>query len=435
MLKSHHAIGLPTLHCTPDTPETPINQKTSIHLENLTPTQVVEIRVETKDSQRVKWCSSAQFQIDERGCVFVDTQAPLVGSYEGVDGMGLFWSIRPITNEYKMFQCKDDQLILDITVYIENKLILNKTIIRYLKYPSIKQIVVKEEGLIGKLFIPYSVKPLPLIITLTGSGGGFSESRAKLLASNGFATFALGYFGAEGLPPNLQEIPLEYFGKTFNWLKSQSFIDSSRIGIYGCSRGAELALILGSIFPNSIQSIVAVVPSSVIYPALGETNTHAWLYHGKPIAPFAPGPTWKSLIGSKGKDPTDPINTTEIALKSMQDLSNYDDATILVEKIRCPILLISGGDDQMWPSAIYAEQIRERLKEKGGINCCHLNYPKAGHNISIPNLPNFGPIIFHPIAKLWFSVGGAAIDDQQASLDSWTKLVEFFHESLMWTEK
>ncbi|MFX9069660.1 hypothetical protein ABTN30_20420, partial [Acinetobacter baumannii] len=83
-------------------------------------------------------------------------------------------------------------------------------ITRYLKAPDVTRIEIKEEnGLVGTLFLPQSKNRLPLIITLSGSNGGFSENRAKLLASNGFAVLALAYFGVPGLPPHLQEIPLE----------------------------------------------------------------------------------------------------------------------------------------------------------------------------------------------------------------------------------
>src|SRR5699024_11289262 len=52
--------------------------------------------------------------------------------------------------------------------------------------------------------------PLPTIVVLGGSEGGLSESSAALLASHGFNTFALAYFGIEDLPKELVNIPLDY---------------------------------------------------------------------------------------------------------------------------------------------------------------------------------------------------------------------------------
>lgn len=265
---------------------------------------------------------------------------------------------------------------------------------------------------------------------MSGSNGGLSENRAKLLASNGFAVCALGYFGVDGLPANLQDIPLEYFETAFAWIKEQPNIDSSHIGLYGASRGAELSLILGAFFPDSVQAIVAVVPSNVVYGGLSETPVNAWVYQGKPILPFAPVPQTDFSDG-KGQTSSNPANTRDSFLEGMKDGKAFEAASIPVENIRCPILLVSGGDDQMWPSDLYVQQIVDRLEKNHSPIACHnLHYPDAGHGINIPNLPIPEPTYYHPIGKLWFSMGGTRSNDARASSDAWNKLVAFFKESL-----
>ena len=85
----------------------------------------------------------------------------------------------------------------------------------------------------------------------------------------------------------------------------------------------------------------------------------------------------------------------------------------------------------MWPSEIYANQILDRFKTRGSsIQVKHLNYPDAGHGINIPNLPIPGPTYYHPVGKLWFSMGGTRASDATASADAWNKLVAFFHDKL-----
>lgn len=275
-----------------------------------------------------------------------------------------------------------------------------------------------------------SVKPLPVIITLSGSNGGLGENRAQLLASHGFAVLALGYFGVEGLPSNLQDIPLEYFETAFSWIKTQPNLDSSHVGIYGASRGGELALILGAWFPDSVQAIVAAVPSSVIYPGLSQTPVDTWLYKEKPLAPFAPVPMI-DFDNGRGDDADSPASTLTAFLEGMKNKPAFQVASIPVERIQASLLIISGGDDQMWPSSMYASQIEERLKDhNSSIYLQHLYYPKAGHGISIPNLPQPGPVYFHPVGKKWFTVGGSIPEDQYASQDSWKKLIEFFDKTL-----
>lgn len=278
--------------------------------------------------------------------------------------------------------------------------------------------------------MPPSEKPLPVIITLSGSNGGLGENRAQLLASHGFAVLALGYFGVEGLPSNLEDIPLEYFEVAFNWIKTLPNLDSSHVGLYGVSRGGELALILGAWFPESVQSIVAAVPSSVIYGGLSETPVHAWVYQGKPLTPFAPIDS-TDFSNGRGDDAALPACTLTGFLEGMKDKQAFEDASIPVERIQAPLLIISGGDDQVWASSIYASKIEERLKKNhSSIYREYLHYPKAGHGINIPNCPQPGPVYYHHILNKWFTMGGSIAEDQYASQDSWIKLLHFFDKTL-----
>ena len=52
--------------------------------------------------------------------------------------------------------------------------------------------------------------PFPGVIDMFGGGGGLIEFRSALLASRGFAAFALPYFAHDDLPRSL-EFNLEYF--------------------------------------------------------------------------------------------------------------------------------------------------------------------------------------------------------------------------------
>lgn len=410
-----------------------IDREIRIQVEQLDPLQEIELRVEVEDQRGEPWSSHAVFQADVQGSVDVASAQPIKNSsYEGVDEMGLFWSMLPASGDASsIFKCKNDTVSVGVKLYVDGYLAAQETVVWYLKDENVKRIDVREDGLVGALFVPQSEKPLPVIITISGSNGGLSENRAKLLASNGFAVFALGYFGVDGLPPNLQDIPLEYFEVAFAWLKAQPYIEPSHIGLYGASRGAELSLLLGSFFPNSVQAIVAIAPSSVVYGGSSDASINAWIYQGKPILPFAPVPQIDFTQG-QGQTPENPACIRASFLEGIKDESAFTDSSIPVENIRCPILLVSGGGDQMWPSDFYVQQIMDRLqKNHSSITCRHLHYPEAGHGINIPNLPIPGPVYYHPVAKLWFSMGGTRSADAKASSDAWNKLVAFFHEFLM----
>lgn len=409
-----------------------VDQQIELRVKGGLPFQIIELRAQAEDANEVVWASKALFRADHLGVVDVASSTPLKdSSYAITDPMGLFWAMSPIVGEASSsFKCKRDIFSSTLGLYVNGQLVDQAHITQYLKKPEIQKIDIRDNGLVGTLFLPESDTPLPIVITLSGSNGGISENRAKLLASHRFAVLALGYFGIDGLPPNLEHIPLEYFEQAFTWLKNQINIDGSHVGLYGVSRGAELSLILGSLFPDSVHAIVAVVPSSVVYGGLGDHPIHAWLYKGKPIAPFAPvSPTM--LNDGRGQTAENPANTRQSFLEGMKERGAFEAAAIPVENIQCPLLLISAGDDQMWPSEIYANQILTRLKAKHSqVLVRHLTYPDAGHGIGIPHLPIPEPTYYHPVGKVWLSMGGSREADAKASFDAWNHLVAFFHESL-----
>src|SRR5262245_38828601 len=115
---------------------------------------------------------------------------------------------------------------------------------------SVKPIPVRDDGLVGTLFLPSTPPPHPMVITLGGSVPGVFTPPAIMLASNGIAALALAYFGVEGLPSALAHIPLEYFAKAIRWCQSRRDLQPNAIAVAGSSRGGELALLLAATFPE-----------------------------------------------------------------------------------------------------------------------------------------------------------------------------------------
>ena len=75
---------------------------------------------------------------------------------------------------------------------------------------------VRVRALVGDLHLPQAAPARSTaVMVLGGSEGGlrYSTANARDLAQAGFPAFATAYFGMEGLPPYLEEIPLEYFFK------------------------------------------------------------------------------------------------------------------------------------------------------------------------------------------------------------------------------
>lgn len=293
---------------------------------------------------------------------------------------------------------------------------------------------VEEEGLVGTLFCPSTPGPHPAVIALGGVGGGLREGGAEALASEGFASLALAYFGVEPLPRELVEIPLEYFERTIAWLKSQPEVDANRIALVGNSKGGELALLLGATYPEDVKAVIGYASSAVVWQGITFDREvyyggpkSPWTSRGEPV-PFAriarPLPTeMVRMVGSYlGRQP---LVGRVFYERALTDETAVAAAEIAVEKIDGPLLLISGTDDQMWPSTRLSEMAIERLKAHDHpFPYEHLRYEGAGHMITLPNAEP-------PVS--WtsrYEVGGIREANEFANADSWTKVLSFLGKHL-----
>ncbi|MED6269382.1 hypothetical protein CHARACLAT_032526 [Characodon lateralis] len=79
--------------------------------------------------------------------------------------------------------------------------------------PGVKRIEIRQNGVVGTLFVPPGPGPFPAVLDLWGMGGGLIEYRSSLLASRGYVSFSLAYFGHKDLPspPNCINVGDSYF--------------------------------------------------------------------------------------------------------------------------------------------------------------------------------------------------------------------------------
>ena len=236
---------------------------------------------------------------------------------------------------------------------------------------------INENGLIADLFTDVSSQPRKAIIMLGGSEGGKSWSRIKrpieLLVQRGYAVLSLAYFKAQGLPNSLQKFSLEYFEKAFKWLSAQNEITSNQFAILGGSKGAEAALLLGSLYPQ-VKTVIAFSPSCVVWQGISEKRFE----FGEDL-PFLAYPT--------------PIKKSDLLLmrlrkmheEALRNAMSVKAATIQVENIQGAIMLVSGEQDRLWPATVMSEKISSRLKAKEfDYSYEHTEY-NMGHNRIIMN--------------------------------------------------
>ncbi len=391
--------------------EAMMDQKVTIRLQNFIPDQVVTLHTRLS-YQGDQWTSHATYRVNSQGIIDLNTQPSLSGSYRGVEPMGLFWSLAPV--EEKLGERAAN--IMQITATINNHLMAAGEFLPILVKPGVVKKMVRSNGLVGTFYYPKAPGLYPSVIILDGPEGGLNETQAATLAAHGYVTLALAYSGVERLPRQLNKIPLEYFETAINWLQSQDMVAKDKIAVLGTSKGAELGLLLGANFPV-IRAVVAYSPSAVVWQSPDSSNNtpaSSWTYRGKQL----PYLTFQNSLFSslRSKIPyKESLNNKEAVQK----------ATIPVEKINGPILLITGRDDQVWPSTQMAQSIIKRLKKNNHpYPDKHLSYREAGHIFKLFYLPS------STFSKPKSNFGGTLKSNYQAGWNSWEQVVRFLDKAL-----
>src|SRR5262249_35229844 len=115
----------------------------------------------------------------------------------------------------------------------------------------------------------------------------------------------------------------------------------------------------------------------------------------------------------------------------LRDARAVERASIPVEKIRGPVQLVSGGDDQMWPSSDLADIALRRLEaDRHPFAFRHLKYPEAGHSIVVaywplPDLRVLRLAGVEGLQDVLLFQGGTPKADAEAGVDAWRDLLTF----------
>jgi dienelactone hydrolase len=151
--------------------------------------------------------------------------------------------------------------------------------------------------------------------------------------------------------------------------------------------------------------VVAYVPANVRYPACcGFTSVpFAWTWNGHGLA-FRPIRGGAAAIG----------------------------ATIEVEHIRGPVMLISGTADRIWESSSMADSVAARLKDHHfTFPVEHLKYSHAGHAAGRPEIvPAWQGYTRNPTSGREVEMGGTPQGNAESTLDAIPKVLEFLDKSL-----
>lgn len=384
------------------------------------------------------WCSGEEFSsyaiftVNETGEVDFDQAKPVEGTYQHADSMGLVYSLQ---------QSQSTGKNIAENISIEKPILMNlvfessteKKEIQLKRNFKAEDIVVKQinDSFIGQLF--YRKNSNNKTILMLGGSDGQMESLALMagpLASRGFNVLIVPYFGVNGLPENLEEVPLEYFEKIFRWMENNEIVSAKDIYLHGTSKGGELALLLASRY-NQIKKVVAVEPHTYCFQALdglmSGKNVSSWSYQEKSI-PFIAVDN-NIFFEDQKKDIEKGISFgfASTYKKSIEKANNREEARIKVENSEADILLICGKKDNIWNSFDACPKILKILKNHNYKHHAELlSYENMGHPMPIPYVIPLGLSLKMPINGGIFSSGGTVEGNVEGQYESFKKTIEFF---------
>jgi dienelactone hydrolase len=361
-----------------------------IRVTGLQPNAKTTIAVSSRDAAGKLWSSSAVFETNKFGNIDTSRASALSGSYRGVWRMGLVSAMK--SGKASSYRWGSRAQRFRITAS-QGARTVSSTFTRKLDAVEQATPTLAKDGFIGDYFVPRSKTHKPALLVFGGSEGGLASSfLAANLASNGYPALALAYFGEPGLPPTLDDVPLEYFVTALRWLDKQPQVDASHVFTLGVSRGSEAAQLLAVDYPQLVHGVVGVVASDLVncsYPSCGGSP---WTLHAVPL-------------------PYEPSFGQLVALDEPK-------ARIPVEQIKGPILYICAPHDENWPSCVYSH-----------IAMALLQGDKYAHQLVI------APDSFHEVGALVpytpsaETEAGRGFQDERGRATVWPQLLAFLAHS------
>ena len=375
------------------------------------------VRLQSVDATGVLFRAQATFR--SNGARQVDlASAPASdgGFYAGVNPVGLIDAMQPASGGTAPYRWKGaSPQRFDVTVSEGTSRVASGGFTRREFAPgvSVRAESIAATGFYGQFWAPPpGTPPHAGVLEFGGSEGGLhGQLIGAALASAGYPTLDIAYFGEPGLPATLKDIPLEYFARALRWLARQPEVLKGQMYVLGGSRGTEAALLLGAHYPTLVHGVIANSPSDVSHSSYPGGGSAAWTLHGRPV-PYTNGFT------SPNVPAVDPA------------------AAIPVEDIRGPVLLDCGTDDQVWASCAYALRIENRL------TAARFAYPHvlyrylgAGHyvNLLVPYQP--GEVL--PDLAEPSGAGSTLLADANVHARLWPQLLTFLahpHATGVFTE-
>jgi dienelactone hydrolase len=364
----------------------------------------LRFQLKSTDAAGVDWQSEADFVANDQGVIDLSDMAPIAGSYQTIDAMGLFWSMRPKSQEMMkgLYSIKGiAALSFQLSVYQGLQEVFVQTIDRCFARADITVQEIQTEQVTGILFLPAGEGPFPAVAMVPGSMGVLaSQTRAALLASRGYAVLIIGYCQYKDLPMDMYEVPLERIIDGVRYLAELPMVDAERVTGFGTSKGAEGLLACMARVPDlPLARIILMTPSAAVWQGIGRGKPKAlstWSYQGQALPFLIPdkrrmfAQALKSILARKWGFARY-IERLGVACfassynKRLNQVAANESALIDVSRVHCPVLFLAGSEDALWPCERMMQMMAERLPSttQHEIVC----YPKLGHMVTVAEVP------------------------------------------------
>jgi len=377
----------PTLTATPDPAD--VTDRLSVAVDGLAPGERVTLHASFADLG-TEWAAEATFEADGDGRVDLTRDSPVAGDYDGARPMGLVqFAERVVGDDPADTRTGADAANLELTARVDGDAVAETTVTRRVA-PGVARTDLDPErdGVAGRLYVPERDSPAPGVLALHGSGGEPAGRKARLLAAEGYAVLALRYFGGpDPVPERFAEVPVSYAERAVDVLRDRDAVADGDVGVLGASRGTELALLTAS-ERDDVGVVVAYAPSA--YAWFGERDgasegppPSAWTVDGDPLPLLPhPGPDGRPERTDRGLR-SRPTFEAFVEHASEDDLA---DARLPVAGVAADVVLVSGGDDGVWPADEMAETVADAMADAPG-TATHHRFADAGHSMLAPYHP------------------------------------------------
>lgn len=237
------------------------------------------------------------------------------------------------------------------------------------------------EGDLQGLLLTPSIRSDLGVVILGGSSGRLDLARARLFAARGALALALQWFAGNDQSPGVCEIALESFAPALDRLAA---LGCTRFAILGTSKGAEAALLV-AIHEPRIDVVIAISPSSVVWANSGVGKDGRGLpLRSSFTAAGVPLPFVRYAVEHLPPQTGAPVPYLAYHERSLEEFAaDVPAARIRIEEARAHVILAAGGDDALWPSARFAEELASR-RRAAGRSVDLIVDAEAGHRILLP---------------------------------------------------